>query len=103
MLNFEELVEQFAPRLYRLAYLYAGDRHLAEDVLQEALASAYQHLKTICNPEPWLVRAVINRARNVWRSRRRHPEAPLLMETLFTCPKHASPRRGSPNPLQQRG
>lgn len=39
--DFEELARARAPHLYRSAWLLCGDRHLAEDLVQETLAKVY--------------------------------------------------------------
>lgn len=73
----DEMIKQYGPMVYRLAYLYSNDRHTAEDISQEVFLSAYKNLDTIRDTKPWLVRSTINRARNVLRTQLRHPETEL--------------------------
>ena len=40
--QFDALVEDHAPTLYRVAYRLVGDRHEAEDMVQEAFRSAWK-------------------------------------------------------------
>lgn len=40
--QFNALVEEHAPALYRIAYRMVGDRHEAEDMVQEAFRSAWK-------------------------------------------------------------
>ena len=40
--QFNALVEEHAPALYRIAYRMIGDRHEAEDMVQEAFRSAWK-------------------------------------------------------------
>jgi DNA-directed RNA polymerase specialized sigma24 family protein len=51
--DFEEFAIARTPHLYRTAWLLAGDRHHAEDLVQEALAKmfrAWRGLSRIENP-----------------------------------------------------
>jgi RNA polymerase sigma-70 factor (sigma-E family) len=70
--DFEEFVVARGHALLRFAYLLAGDRHLAEDLVQEALLRAHRRWSTIHSregPEPYLRKAVL-RAFLSWRRRR---------------------------------
>lgn len=72
---FEQLVEPHLPRLYRLAAAMVGTDD-ARDVTQETLVSAWRELRRLQRPdrlESWLRSILMNRARNVLRTRRRHP------------------------------
>lgn len=80
----DELIKQYGSMVYRLAYLYSNDRHLAEDISQEVFLSAYKNLNTIREAKAWLVRSTINRARNVLRTQIRHPETELPEELVDT-------------------
>src|SRR5688500_10771849 len=72
---FEQLVEPQLTQLYRLAAAMVGPED-ARDVTQETLVSAWRelhHLKRADRLESWLRSIIMNRARNLLRSRRRHP------------------------------
>jgi RNA polymerase sigma-70 factor, ECF subfamily len=75
--QFNGLVEEHGPALYRMAYRLVGDRHEAEDLVQEAFRSAWKS-RHIYEPgrgdRAWL--ASILRRRVVDRLRRRTPPAP---------------------------
>jgi RNA polymerase sigma factor (sigma-70 family) len=49
--------------IYRTAYGLTGDRHAAEEVLQDTFARAYRHRATLLpdvSPVPWLHRVALN-------------------------------------------
>ncbi|QNE21085.1 SigE family RNA polymerase sigma factor [Kribbella qitaiheensis] len=72
--NFEEFARARTPHLYRTAWLLAGDRHHAEDLVQETLAKmfrAWRGVQRIDNPPAYaqtvLVRTFISqRRRRSW-------------------------------------
>jgi RNA polymerase sigma-70 factor (sigma-E family) len=72
--DFEEFARARTPHLYRTAWLLAGDRHHAEDLVQETLAKmfrAWRGLQRIDNPSAYaqtvLVRTFISqRRRRSW-------------------------------------
>lgn len=72
---FEALVEDYLDRLYRAALRITGSPQDAEDALQDALLSAYQHWGEFRHASAggtWLYRITVNAA--LGRSRRRRPE-----------------------------
>jgi RNA polymerase sigma-70 factor (ECF subfamily) len=76
---FEALVQHFGPQVYRLASAIVG-RDDARDVAQETFLAAWRELPRLREPdrfEPWLRRILVNRARNVLRSRQRRPATSL--------------------------
>jgi RNA polymerase sigma-70 factor (ECF subfamily) len=67
----EALVRQHQEPVFRLAYLFLGDAHEAEDVAQESFIRAYLALERfdISRPfRPWLLSIAANQARNRRRS-----------------------------------
>jgi RNA polymerase sigma-70 factor (sigma-E family) len=60
-------------RMLRVAYLICGDRHLAEDLLQDALVKLALRWSKVAdgNPEAFLRTVVYRDAVSYWRSRRR--------------------------------
>src|SRR5690606_26728427 len=80
--TFEEFVERASTRLLRTAYLLAGDRGHAEDLLQTALLrTARRWSRARGAPEAYARKVLINLSRD--RARwlgRRPPEAPLPPE-----------------------
>ena len=80
--DFNRLVEDHGPVLYRMAYRLIGDPHEAEDLVQETFRSAW---KSRFRYEPgrgdraWLVSILRRHAVDQWRKRR--PPATLATES----------------------
>ena len=75
VLAFEQLVEPQLPQLYRIAAAMVGPEE-ARDVTQETLVSAWRELRKLERADrldSWLRSILLNRARNVLRTRKRHP------------------------------
>jgi RNA polymerase sigma-70 factor (ECF subfamily) len=78
--EFEDVVSRYLPALYRRAYRFVGDRHDAEDAVQDALLSAYKHLdqfKGNAKMATWLTSIVTNSALTQLRKRPRQPHVSL--------------------------
>jgi RNA polymerase sigma-70 factor (sigma-E family) len=76
--GFDEFVRRRGQALCRAAFLLTGDRHLAEDLVQTALAKVYgrwHHIVANGDPGPY-VRMVVVRQAIAWRRRRWHGEVP---------------------------
>jgi RNA polymerase sigma-70 factor (sigma-E family) len=77
--EFDDFVTVRSASLLRFAYLLTGDRHLAEDLTQEALVRAHRRWHAITGedgPEPY-VRQVVLRQYLSWRRRRSSTERPV--------------------------
>jgi RNA polymerase sigma-70 factor (sigma-E family) len=73
--SFEEYVAARGGRLLGFAYLLCGDRHLAEDLVQEVLARAHRRWSRIEAEQPdGYLRAALVRAHLSWRRRRASTE-----------------------------
>jgi RNA polymerase sigma-70 factor (sigma-E family) len=71
--DYREFVKSRAAPLHRTAYLLCGDWHLADDLVQEALAKAFRHWRRVQradNPDAYVQRILINEANRHWRRRR---------------------------------
>jgi RNA polymerase sigma factor (sigma-70 family) len=79
----EETFDEFYRRQYevsmRLAWLLTGSKPAAEDVVQDAMSAVYHAFERIERPEPYLRRAVVNRAKSRGRDERRHRERLVLL------------------------
>lgn len=76
--EFRVLVEEHAPALYRLAYRLVGNAHTAEDVVQDALRSAWQSRERFDRnrgTRAWLASILRRRAIDRWRREGRWPAA----------------------------
>jgi RNA polymerase sigma-70 factor (sigma-E family) len=71
--EFSEFAHSRWPRLVRLAYGITGDRGLAEDLAQTALANAYaswSRVRRVDDPDAYLRRIMLNAHRGGFRKRR---------------------------------
>jgi len=70
--DFREFVVQRSPTLSRIAYLLTADHHLAEDLLQSALAKTYPHWRRIRDgdPDQYVRKAMYHQHISWWRRRR---------------------------------
>jgi RNA polymerase sigma factor (sigma-70 family) len=71
--DFEAFYERTYPTAFRVAYGVLGERDLAEDVTQEAFASAFRERDRYRGdgpPEAWLYRIVVHAAISAARRRR---------------------------------
>jgi RNA polymerase sigma-70 factor (ECF subfamily) len=76
---FEEFFARYRNPIYRTAYGLTGDRHAAEEILQDTFARAYRHRHTFrrdVSPLPWLHRVSLNLCYSRL-SRRRLDAAPI--------------------------
>ncbi|WP_155372702.1 SigE family RNA polymerase sigma factor [Catellatospora vulcania] len=74
MEDFEDFVRGRSNALARTAYLLTGDRHQAEELLQDTLSRVAERWRTVVrggDPEPYVRRMLYTRAVDGWRSRRR--------------------------------
>jgi RNA polymerase sigma-70 factor (sigma-E family) len=74
--EYREFVTSRAAALHRTAYLLCGDWHLADDLVQEALAKAFRHWRRVRradSPDAYVQRILINEANRHWRRRRDVP------------------------------
>jgi RNA polymerase sigma-70 factor (ECF subfamily) len=74
---FERRLEKSRDKLYRMAYAWCHDAHLAEDITQQALLKALEkraQLREVEKLDPWLMRILANTLRD-WYRRQRPTEA----------------------------
>jgi RNA polymerase sigma-70 factor (sigma-E family) len=74
--EFREFVRSRGTPLHQSAYLLCGDRHLADDVVQDTLVKAYQHGRRVRHadsPDAYVGRILLNEV----RGRRRERSVPV--------------------------
>ncbi|SBT51114.1 SigE family RNA polymerase sigma factor [Micromonospora narathiwatensis] len=89
--GFDDFVVTRSPRLLRTAFLLTRDWVSAEDLLQTALARAWEAWRRIDgDPEPYVRRIIVNAYASSWR-RRWRGELPTadLPETVVEADPHA--------------
>lgn len=90
-----ELYATLAPGAAQLAYLLTGDKHLAEDIVQEAflkMLGRFEHLRKPDSFQSYLNRTVVNLTKKHWRRRdleRRYAEreANLRARSVVDAPE----------------
>ena len=76
--GFREFVAARSPTLLRTAWMLTGDAHLAEDLLQAALARTWPHWSRVRDGQPEAyVRRVMVRLQGAWWRRRWRGETPM--------------------------
>lgn len=67
MTNFDELYEKHGQMLYKIAFLYFGNSHDAEDAVQEVFIKALQKLPngTEEHQKAWLIRVTQNQCKDM--------------------------------------
>jgi RNA polymerase sigma-70 factor (ECF subfamily) len=74
---FEELVNRYENKLYRLAMRFVRNETDAQEILQDAFLSAWRNLPSFEGRSQfgsWMYRVTVNAALMLLRSRNRHPE-----------------------------
>jgi RNA polymerase sigma-70 factor (ECF subfamily) len=82
---FEELVRRTSRLVYARLYLETGDRHQAEDLLQETLLTAFRTLGQLTQADrfrPWILRIAQNAAIDAVRheTRKKRTPVPALLQ-----------------------
>jgi RNA polymerase sigma-70 factor (ECF subfamily) len=78
--EFERLVTEYADRIYRVTLRITGSPADAEDAMQEAFLSGFEHWETFrgeSSPVTWLYRIAVNAAVTRLRQKHRQPAEPL--------------------------
>ena len=102
---FEELVNRYEKKIYRLGINLTGNPEDAEDVLQETFLKAFQHLPDFREDSrfyTWIVRIAVNEG--LMKLRKRRSDKSVPMEDTVDDEGSVMPREVAdwrPNPEQQ--
>ena len=91
--QFDQLVTDDGPALYRLAYRLVGDAHEAEDIVQDTFRSAWKsrrHFQDGRNSRAWLASILRRRVADRWR-RKSVANAPTLDANLEVSVEDSDP------------
>jgi RNA polymerase sigma-70 factor (sigma-E family) len=92
--SFDEFVEGHVAALDRYAYALTGDRHAADDLVQETLvrvAGAWRRIRRDGNPSGYATTVMFRTYVSLWRRRRRAPRVlQLTDEPVSTGDSYAS-------------
>ena len=92
-------------RLVAALVLYTGDRHLAEELAQEALARAWERWDTVgsmASPEGWTFRTARNLAVSRWRRRAIERRARQSVAPVVVAPAEGVAIRDAVSALPER-
>ncbi|MEV0646384.1 SigE family RNA polymerase sigma factor [Phytomonospora sp. NPDC050363] len=87
--EFRDFAAAQSPALLRVAYLLTGDVHLAQDLMQSALAACVKKWHRIDEPYAYVRKVMYRSQYNAWRSRARKPESIVDTVPERTDPDHA--------------
>jgi RNA polymerase sigma-70 factor, ECF subfamily len=88
-MNFEEIYNQYSPKIFRVCLGYTSDRELAGDLTQETFISVWQNLEKFrdkSNIGTWIFRIATNNCLRSLEKQKRlpkselHPEMPAVPE-----------------------
>ncbi len=83
--NVDELVDKYAKRIYRVAYIYLRSKSDAEDIVQEVLLKVLLNNKTFNNDEHrynWIMKVTVNLCINLNKSAWKRNTVPLDYEAI---------------------
>jgi RNA polymerase sigma-70 factor (ECF subfamily) len=88
---FNQLVRAYQALVYRTAYRVLGDDASAQDATQDAMVSAYKHIRTYRGGsfKAWLLRIVTNACYDQLRVKQRRPTASL--DAMLIDPDNPAP------------
>ncbi|MDE7018990.1 MAG: sigma-70 family RNA polymerase sigma factor [Lachnospiraceae bacterium] len=73
--TFSNLIREYTPNLYRLAYGILHNREDAQDAVSESVLKAYEKLNTLRKAEsfgPWMMQICANEAKRIYARNKKH-------------------------------
>jgi len=89
-MNFEQVYNEYRPRVYRLCMGYVADEAQAEDLVQEIFITVWQNLHTLKNEAyvgTWIFRIASNQCLRTVQNTRKKKQVVPLPETTNTTPE----------------
>ena len=83
--DMERIISQYGDSLYRMAFIYLKDAHLAEDAVQETLIKIYKNysrFRNESNEKTWMIRIAINVCNDMLRKSWRKVEVAELLDDI---------------------
>jgi len=74
------LYREYAPIAFKTVFLLVGNRHLAEDIIQETFIQVVRKINGLRDParfRPWFFQVLTNSAKATYRRRNRHQWLPI--------------------------
>jgi len=102
--DFNRLVEEHGAALYRLAYRLVGDRHEAEDMVQETFRSAWRSRDRFLEGQgerAWLAAILRRRTADYWRRRGSDRKRTSSSDFPTDLPSPEPPETGYLDPIQR--
>lgn len=84
-LTFQAQVRQMEALMFRVSMSYLGNAEDAADAVQDALAKAWEKQNSLAKQEqfcPWVMRILVNRCKDILRTRKRRSFFPLAEDTV---------------------
>lgn len=71
IISYDDVIEQYADLIYRIAMAHTKNQHDAEDIFQDVFVSLIKYLNNIedeSHLKHWLIRATLNRCKNHFKT-----------------------------------
>ncbi len=70
-ISIEDLMDEYGNEVYKIAYVYVKDKHMAEDIFQEVfykVMKSYHQFREDSHIKTWIIRITINTCKDYLRS-----------------------------------
>lgn len=89
--SFEEMLTPYNQLLFGMAYRYTGNKHDAEDLLQELLIDLYRNKEKLVqasNLKSWLMKCLYNKFIDCYRKNKRHQHDDSIDAEIISLAAH---------------